>query len=74
MKGKKIFIPLDHKNYFRTVSDLPNADSLVTARDNHFTTDSSLPAFLNEWNKSKNREKLKKSAPKILQDILTNLQ
>jgi len=67
-------IPLQHKNYFRTVSDLPNADSLVTARDNHFTTDSSLPTFLNEWNKSKNREKLKKSMPKKLQDILNNLQ
>lgn len=67
-------VPLEHKNYFRTVSDLPNADYLVNARDNHFTTDSSLPAFLNEWNKSKNREKLKKSTPKVLQDFLNNLQ
>lgn len=67
-------VPLEHKNYFRTVSDLTNADSLVTAKDNHFTTDRSLPTFLNEWNKSKNREELKKSAPKILQDFLNNLQ
>ena len=66
--------PLGHKNYFRTVSDLPNADYLVTARDNNFTTDTSLPAFLDEWNKSKDREVLKKSTPKILQDILNNLQ
>ena len=66
--------PLGHKNYFRTVSDLPNADYLVTARDNNFTTDTSLPTFLDEWNKSKDREMLKKSTPKILQDILNNLQ
>ncbi len=40
-------IPLNHSNYFKTQSDLLNADSLVNASNNRFIKDNSIPVFLN---------------------------
>jgi len=39
--------PLNHSNYFKTQSDLLNADSLINASNNTFIKDNSIPVFLN---------------------------
>jgi hypothetical protein len=38
---------LNHSNYFKTQSDLLNADSLINASNNTFIKDNSIPVFLN---------------------------
>jgi len=63
-------IPLKHKNYFVTESDLENADSLVISRNNKYTKDKSLPEFLNKWNSAQNRKELEKSMPDLLRKYL----
>lgn len=43
-------INLNHTNFFKTQSDLANADSLIQAKNNSYTKDKALPDFLDNWN------------------------
>lgn len=60
---------LNHTNYFKTQSDLLNADSLVNASKNHFIEDKSIPAFLNNLSLVQSESKAVLPIPEILQNF-----
>jgi hypothetical protein len=61
-------IPLAHKNYFRTQSDLEDAEAerLIISKNNQITKDIALPNFLNQWKNGVDKNILKKNIPKLL--------
>lgn len=59
-------LPLGHKNAFNTRNGPADSEKYVTASDNKFIDDKSLPTFLDSWNQSANRDELMKSIPATL--------
>lgn len=61
-------IPLGHKNYFRTQSDLEDveAERLVNSKNNQITKDVALPNFLDQWKKEVGKNSSKNVIPKLL--------
>ena len=62
-------IPLSHSNFFKTQSDLLNADSLVNASNNTFIKDNSIPVYLNSLSVKQQANKPVMAIPEKLKNF-----
>ena len=63
-------LPLNQKGYFKTQSDIQQADNLVQSSQNVTITDHNITDYLELWNQSVDRRSIKKTIPFILKGYL----